>query len=51
MKERSSRTMTRKSGEIAVPRLALSLWFEGGAVESVGWGVLFDDDDKVLWPT
>jgi hypothetical protein len=39
------------SGEIAVPRLALSLWFEGGAVESVGWGVLFDDDDKVLWPT
>lgn len=39
------------SGQIAVPRLGLSLWFEGGAVESVGWGVLLDDDDKVLWPT
>ena len=39
------------SGQIAVPRLGLSVWFEGGAVESVGWGVLFDDDDNVLWPT
>ena len=39
------------NGQIAVPRLALSLWFDEGAVESVGWSVLFDDDDNVLWPT
>jgi hypothetical protein len=39
------------SGQIAVPRLGLSLWFAEHAVESVGWGVLFDDDDNVLWPT
>jgi len=39
------------SGQIAVPRLGLSLWFAEHAVESVGWSVLFDDDDHVLWPT
>lgn len=39
------------SGQIAVPRLGLSLWFGENVVESVGWGVLFDDDDNVLWPT
>jgi hypothetical protein len=39
------------SGQIAVPRLGISLWLAENAVESVGWGVLFDDDDNVLWPT
>ncbi|HJW92459.1 MAG TPA: hypothetical protein VJ901_02470 [Thermoanaerobaculia bacterium] len=38
-------------GQIAVPRLALSLWFGEHAVESVGWGVFVDDEDTVLWPT
>jgi hypothetical protein len=38
-------------GQIAVPRLGLTLWFAEDAVESVGWGVLFDDDDNALWPT
>jgi|ERR1041385_6920196 hypothetical protein len=38
-------------GQIAVPRLGLNLWFAEHGVESVGWGVLFDDDDNVLWPT
>jgi hypothetical protein len=36
--------------QIAVPRLGLSLWLEENVVESVGWGVLFDDDDNVMWP-
>lgn len=39
------------SGQIAVPRLGLSVWFADHVVESVGWGTLFDDDDNVLWPT
>jgi hypothetical protein len=39
------------SGQIAVPRLGINLWFGDHIVESVGWGVLFDDDDNVLWPT
>jgi len=39
------------SGQIAVPRLGLSVWFADHVAESVGWGTLFDDDDNVLWPT
>jgi hypothetical protein len=39
------------TGQIVVPRLGLSLWFGDHIVESVGWGILFDDDDKALWPT
>ena len=38
-------------GQLIVPRLGLSLWFAEHAVESIGWRVLFDDDDTILWPT
>lgn len=37
-------------GQLMVPRLDLSLWFVGGAVESIGWGVLIDEEDEVAWP-
>ena len=36
---------------ISIPRLAMSLWFEEQAVESVGWEVHSDDDGNLLWPT
>ena len=36
---------------IAIPRHGMSLWFEEGEVESVGWEVHSDDDGNLLWPT
>ena len=37
-------------GPLAVPVAGLTLWFEEGLVQSVGWSVLFDESDRVAWP-
>ena len=37
-------------GPLALPAAALTLWFEDGLVQSIGWSVLFDESDEVAWP-
>lgn len=37
-------------GPLAVPVAGITLWFDEGLVQSVGWGVLFDESDEVAWP-
>jgi hypothetical protein len=38
------------AGQLVAPAIGLALYFEHGAVESIGWGVLFDDDENARWP-
>jgi hypothetical protein len=38
------------AGQLVAPAQGLALYFADGVVESIGWGVLFDDDENVLWP-
>lgn len=37
-------------GPLAVPAAAVTLWFDEGLVQSIGWSVLFDESDEVSWP-
>ena len=37
-------------GPLAIPAAAVTLWFDEGLVQSIGWSVLFDEFDQVAWP-
>lgn len=38
------------AGPLALPAAGITLWFDEGLVESIGWSVLFDDSDDIAWP-
>lgn len=37
-------------GPLALPAAGITLWFDEGLVQSIGWSVLFDESDEVAWP-
>jgi hypothetical protein len=38
------------AGPLALPAAGLTLWFDEGLVQSIGWSVFFDESDQVVWP-